>query len=48
MADIPLPDQPLPDWMSYSLVTDADGSEEYTIVTLPLTYYGPSVSVGHL
>lgn len=38
------PDQPLPDWMTWSLVTDADGNEEYTIVTLPLTYYGPSVS----
>jgi hypothetical protein len=35
MADAPpLPDQPLPDSMSYSLVVNPDGSEEYTAVTL--------------
>jgi hypothetical protein len=35
MADAPpLPDEPLPDSMSYSLIVNPDGSEEYTAVTL--------------
>ncbi|PVF95047.1 hypothetical protein CPB86DRAFT_605719 [Serendipita vermifera] len=46
MSDSTPTDQPLPEWMSYSLITNADGNEEYTIVTLPLTYYGPSIPLG--
>lgn len=45
MADTPpFPEQVLPDWMTYILVTDPVGAPTWSIVTLPLTYYGPSVS----
>src|SRR5258706_12738467 len=45
MADTPpFPEQALPDWMTYILVTDPVGAPTWSIVTLPLTYYGPSVS----
>jgi hypothetical protein len=40
--------QPLPSWMTYSsqVFTEPDGalSTSYSILQLPLTYYGPSVS----
>ncbi|TFK53437.1 hypothetical protein OE88DRAFT_1655574, partial [Heliocybe sulcata] len=41
--------QQLPSWMTYSttVITDAAGdpiATSTTILTLPLTYYGPSVS----
>ncbi|KIM22915.1 hypothetical protein M408DRAFT_332684 [Serendipita vermifera MAFF 305830] len=39
-------DQPLPEWMTWSAITNADGSEGFTIVSLPLTYYGPSIPLG--
>jgi hypothetical protein len=45
---VPITAQQLPSWMSFSSVsiTDASGVETVvpTIVTLPLTYIGPSVS----
>lgn len=40
----PFPEQALPDWMTYILVTDPAGSPTWSIVNLPLTYYGPWVS----
>ncbi|KAI0730095.1 hypothetical protein C8Q72DRAFT_825490 [Fomitopsis betulina] len=43
------PTQSLPPWMTLSsaIVTDPDGSvfTSYTTLELPLTYYGPSVSL---
>jgi len=40
MGDVPPP----PDaWTTWALVTDAQGADAYTLLTLPLTYYGPSV-----
>ena len=43
-ATPPFPEQALPGWMTYILVTDPIGAPTWSIVTLPLTYYGPSVS----
>lgn len=44
MTTPPFPAQALPDWMTYILVTDPFGAPTWSIVPLPLTYYGPSVS----
>lgn len=45
MGDEPSPtNQPFPEWMTWSAITNAEGNEEYTLLSLPLTYYGPSVS----
>ena len=47
MGDQPAPTPlPLPEWLTWTPFTNSDGSEGYTIVSLPLTYYGPSVSCG--
>jgi len=40
----PFPEQALPEWMTYILVTDQAGAPTWSVVNLPLTYYGPSVS----
>jgi len=40
----PFPEQALPAWMTYILVTDPVGAPTWSVVTLPLTYYGPPVS----
>ncbi|KZT44276.1 hypothetical protein SISSUDRAFT_5 [Sistotremastrum suecicum HHB10207 ss-3] len=44
------PTQPLPSWLSFSSFTTVDASgaptTEATIVTLPLTYFGPSIPLG--
>ena len=40
----PFPEQALPEWMTYILVTDSVGAPTWSIVPLPLTYYGPPVS----
>ncbi|KAG8758177.1 hypothetical protein FRC14_000627 [Serendipita sp. 396] len=42
----PIPEQPLPEWQTWSLITYPDGSQAYTIVPAPLTYYGPSIPLG--
>ncbi|KAI0077296.1 hypothetical protein K474DRAFT_1106932 [Panus rudis PR-1116 ss-1] len=49
MAD-PAPSQPLPSWLTLSsaLITDENGgvSTSFATLTLPLTYYGPSIPLG--
>ena len=43
MTTPPFPEQALPDYMTYVLVTDSAGAPTWSIVPLPLTYYGPPV-----
>jgi len=50
VTDMAAPTQILPDWLSYSatIITGAGGlplTTSTAVIYLPLTYYGPSVSV---
>ncbi|QRV75123.1 alphaherpesvirus glycoprotein E domain protein [Ceratobasidium sp. AG-Ba] len=39
-------DQVLPTWLTYSPILLPSGGTSYTILRLPLTYYGPSIPLG--
>ncbi|KAG8698966.1 hypothetical protein FRC08_005600, partial [Ceratobasidium sp. 394] len=39
-------DQVLPSWLTYSPIVLPSGGTSYTILRLPLTYYGPSIPLG--